>query len=80
MFLFKMFVHGDGSQCDLMKRMQLKGNFQTAWIMFGHVKHVEGWMIFTFHVYDYLYCKVMTISYVICTMKTHMLNAYCGKN
>jgi len=75
MFMFKMSMHGDGSLCDLMKRMQLKGNLQTAWIMFDHVKHVQGWTIFTFHVYDFFYYKVMTIRYVICILKTWRLNA-----
>ncbi len=42
MFLFKMYVHGNGNGYDLTKRMQLGGNFQTAWIMFDHAKHVEG--------------------------------------
>jgi hypothetical protein len=48
----------------------IRGDLQTAWIMFDHVKHVEDWLIFTFHVYDSFYYKVMTIKYVICTLKT----------
>jgi hypothetical protein len=46
MFLFKMSMHGNGSGygCDLVKWMQPGGNCQTAWIMFDHVKCVEGWM------------------------------------
>jgi hypothetical protein len=39
-------LHGNGSGygCDLVKWMQPGGNCQTAWIMFDHVKRVEGWM------------------------------------
>jgi len=41
-----MSMHGNGSGygCDLVKWMQPGGNCQTAWIMFDHVKCVEGWM------------------------------------
>ncbi len=41
-----MFVHGDGGGCDLMRWMQLGDKLQIVWIMFDHVKHVEGWMTF----------------------------------
>jgi hypothetical protein len=61
MFLFKMFVHGNGSGCESVKHMQLGANLQTTWIMFDHVKRVEGWMTIACYVYDYFYCKVMTI-------------------
>ncbi len=30
--------------------------------MFDHVKHVAGAMIMACHVYDLLYCKVLTIT------------------
>ncbi len=66
MFLFKMSMHGNGSGCDLIKRMQLGGDLQTTWIMFDHVKRVEGWMTFAYHVYEFFYYKVMTIT--ICDM------------
>jgi hypothetical protein len=56
-----MYVHGNGSGYDLIKRIQLGGDFQTAWIMFDHVKHVEGWTTLTCHVYDSFYCKFITI-------------------
>jgi hypothetical protein len=67
MFLFKMFVYRDGSGYDLVKQMQPEGDLQTTWKMFDHVKCVEGWMTFACHVYDYFYCKVMTIA--ICDMQ-----------
>ncbi len=42
MLLFKMFVHGDGNGCELLKHMQLNGDLQTTWIMFDQVERVEG--------------------------------------
>ncbi len=66
MFLFKMSMHGDGSGYDLVKWMQPRGNLQTAWIMFDHVKHVEDWTTLACHVYDSFYYKVMMIA--ICDM------------
>jgi hypothetical protein len=75
MFLFKMFVHGDGSGCDLLKQMQPEGDFQTAWIMFDHVKHVKGWATFAYHVYDSFHYKVMMIA--ICDMQSKNTEAQC---
>jgi hypothetical protein len=66
MFLFKMSMHGDGSGYDLVKWIQPKDDLQITWIMFDHVKCVEGWMTLACHVYDSFYYKVMTI--VICDM------------
>jgi hypothetical protein len=40
MFIFKMFMDGNGSGRDLVKWMQLGGDFQTFWIIFNDVKHV----------------------------------------
>jgi hypothetical protein len=34
--------------------------------MFDHVKHVVGWIIMACHVYNLLYCKVLTIA--VCDM------------
>ncbi len=75
MFMFKMNMHGDGSGCDLMMWIQLSGKLQTVWIIFYHVKHMEGWTTFAFYVYDILYCKVMTI--VICDMQFKVMEAQC---
>ncbi len=63
-----MSMHGNGSGygCDLVKWMQPGGNCQTAWIMFDHVKRVEGWMTLAWYVYDSFHYKVMTIT--ICDM------------
>jgi len=48
--------------------MQLVRDLQNAWIMFDHVKHVANWIIMLYHVYDLVYCKVMTIA--ICDMQS----------
>jgi hypothetical protein len=48
--------------------MQPSGNLQVVWIMFDHVKHVQDWMTFACHVYNQVYCKLMTIS--ICDMQS----------
>ncbi len=41
--------------------MQLNEDLQNAWMMFDHVKHVQGWTTMAYHVYDLVYCKVMMI-------------------
>jgi hypothetical protein len=41
--------------------MQLNDDLQNAWMMFDHVKHVQGWTTMAYHVYDLVYCKVMMI-------------------
>ncbi len=61
-YLFKMLVEGDGYGVDLIKRMQLGGDLETSWMMFDHVKHVQGWTTMACHVYDPIYCKVMSIA------------------
>jgi len=57
-----MSMHGDGGGYDLVKWMQPRDNLQTAWIMFDHVKRVEGWMALACHVYNSFYFKFMTIT------------------
>ncbi len=68
-------MHGDGSGYNLVKGMQLGCDLQTVWIMFNHVKGVEGWMTLAYHVYDSFYCKVMKI--VICDMQFENTKAQC---
>ncbi len=53
-----MPMHGDGNYCDLVKQMQPRGDLQTTWIMFDHVKRIKGWTTFTYHVCDSFYYKV----------------------
>ena len=67
-FVFKMSEIGPGSGVDLVKRMQAGGDLQCAWMMFDHVKRVKEWTTMACHVYDSLYCKVMTIA--VCDMQS----------
>jgi hypothetical protein len=41
-------------------------DLEKNWMMFDHVKHVQGWMAMACHVYDPIYCKVISIA--ICDM------------
>ena len=61
-FVFKMSEVGPGSSVNLMKQMQAGGDLECAWMMFDHVKQVKEWTTMACHVYDSLYCKVITIS------------------
>ena len=72
-YLFKMSTVGAGSGVDLVRRMQLGGDFELAWIMFDHVKRVVGWTSSGAHVYDHVFCKVMTIC--VCDMMCEMADA-----
>ncbi len=60
-YLFKMFVYGVASKFDLVWRMQPSDDMQNVWMMFNHVKCVQGWTTMAYHVYDSVYCKVITI-------------------
>ena len=66
-FVFKMSEISPGSSVDLVKRMQAGGDLQCTWMMFDHVKRVKEWTTMACHVYDSLYCKVMTIA--VCDMQ-----------
>ncbi len=66
MFIFKMSINGVKSGISLVTQMQPARDLQNTWIMFDHVKCVVGWTIMACHVYDPMYCKVLTIS--ICDM------------
>ena len=71
-YIFKMSTVGPGSGVDLVRRMQKGGNLQSEYIMFDHVKRVPFWTTLGTHVYDPVYCKVMTIC--VCDMKSEMAN------
>jgi hypothetical protein len=60
-YVFKMSFKRDGCGVDLVKRMQPRGDLENSWMMFDHVKRVQGWMTMACHVYDPIYCKVMFI-------------------
>ena len=64
---------GAGSGVDLVQRMQPSGDLELAWIMFDHVKRVVGWTSLGAHVYDPMFCKVMTIC--VCDMMCEMADA-----
>ena len=72
-YLFKMSTVGAGSGVDLVRRMQPGGDLELAWIMFDHVKRVVGWTSLGAHVYDPVFCKVMTIC--VCDMMCEMADA-----
>ncbi len=55
--------------------MQLSDDLQNAWMMFDHVKRVQGWMTMACHVYDPFYCKVMTI--VVYDMQSEDMKVQC---
>jgi hypothetical protein len=57
-----MSINGMGSGTSLVMQMQHRGDLQNIWIMFDHVKCVDGWTIVACHVYDPTYYKVMTIA------------------
>ena len=72
-YLFKMSTVCAGSDKDLVRRMQPGGDLQLAWIMFDHVKWVVGWTSLGAHVYDPVFCTVMTI--YVCNMMCKMADA-----
>jgi hypothetical protein len=74
-YLFKMSVDGVISEFDLVREMQLGDDLQNVWMMLNHVKHVQGWTTMACHVYDPIYCKVMTI--VICDTQFEDTKAQC---
>jgi len=74
-YLFKMTVEGDGCGVDLVKRMQLGGDLENSWMMFDHVKHVQGWTTMACHVYDLVYCKIMSTA--IYNMQSKDIKAQC---
>jgi hypothetical protein len=57
-----MFVDEAIFGFNLVQRMQPCNNLQNAWMMFDHIKHVQGWTTMAYHVYDLVYCKVVTIT------------------
>jgi hypothetical protein len=67
-FVFKMSEVGPGSGVHLVNRMQPGGDLEYAWIIFDHVKRVKNWTIMACHVYDSVYCRVMTIA--VCDMQS----------
>jgi hypothetical protein len=65
-FIFKMLINGVGNGVNLVMRMKPTWDLHNIWVMFDHVKCVVGWITMVYHVYDLIYCKVMSIA--ICNM------------
>ncbi len=63
----KVSTYGPTSGVDIVTHMQLGRNLENVWIMFDHIKGVQGWITMSYHVYDMSYCKVLTIA--ICDMQ-----------
>jgi hypothetical protein len=59
-YLFKMFVDGVTSKFNLVQRMQLGDDLQNVWMMFNHIKSVQGWTTMACHVYDPIYCNMQS--------------------
>jgi hypothetical protein len=55
--------------------MQLGDDLQNAWMMFNHVKHVQGWMTMACHIYDPVYFKVTMTT--VCDMQFEDTKAQC---
>ena len=60
-YIFKMSTCRVASGVDLVRRMQPWGDLQFEWVMYDHVKRIDGWTTLGIHVYDLEYRKVMTI-------------------
>ena len=73
-YLFKVSTVGAGSGVDLVRRMQPGGDLELAWIMFDHVKRVAGWTSLGAHIYDPVFCKIVTI--YICDIMYKMADAH----
>jgi len=55
--------------------MQLGDDLQNVRMMLDHVKCVQGWTTMACHVYDSIYCKVMTI--MVCDMQFEDTEVQC---
>jgi hypothetical protein len=61
-YVFKMPEDRPGSGVNLVKHMQPRGDLENAWLIFDHINRVKVWTTMAYHVYDVVYCKVMTIA------------------
>jgi hypothetical protein len=73
-FFFKMSEVGPRSRVHLVRRMQPGGDQENAWIMFDRIKRVKQWTTMACHVYDSVYCRVMTIA--MCDMQSENAAAH----
>jgi hypothetical protein len=70
-----MFIDGAAFIFDLVRHMQSSDDLQNVWMMFNHVKCVQGWTTMARHICDLVYCKVMMIA--ICDMQFEDIEAQC---
>lgn len=70
-----MYVHEVACGVDLVMRMKHNDDLQNSWVMFDHVKCVEGWTTMACHVYDATHCKLLIIA--ICSMQWEDTNVLC---
>ncbi len=60
-YFFKMSTHGPINGVDIVMCMQSRRDLENVWMMFDHVKCVQGLTTMGCHVYVMAYCKVLTI-------------------
>ncbi len=70
-----MFVNGTMSKFDLLRQMQPNDDLQNAWMMFDHIKCVQGWMTMGCHIYNLVYYKVMMIT--VYDMQSEDIESQC---
>lgn len=58
-----MSVDLSKSSVDRVKHMHVGGDMKILWTMFDHVKCPKDWTTLACHVYNSMYCKVLTIVY-----------------
>ena len=61
-FIFKILVNFLGSDVYFVKRMQVEGDMENAWILFDHVNRLKDKTTLACHVYNSKNCKVLTIA------------------
>jgi hypothetical protein len=57
-----MSVNGTTFEFNLVQWMQSNDDLQNVWMMFNHVKHVQGRTTMAYHIYDLVYYNVMMIA------------------
>jgi hypothetical protein len=70
-----MSIDGTTSVFDLIQQMQPSDDLQNLWMMFNHIKHVQGWTTMAYHIYGPFYCKDMAIS--VCDMQSKDTKVQC---
>ena len=68
--MLELVRKGDDNTCpgDYSHTESFGGDLEDVWIIFDHVKRVKHWTTMACHVYDSVYCRVMTIA--VCDMQS----------